>query len=175
MARCRPNWQNPMFLSRNPPRFGDQPAAKTKIPTFLQLFCDCGLFSISKKRNRTAVQQITWLLRLNPQSGISKQSVIAKKLHCKPIFCFWASGDCSKTGPKQTRKGDDASRDESAQPQRRSRGGPAHRRYKMASGCPARRSAATSQKQPATTLQEKSEGIQSRMSSLCFQTILYLL
>lgn len=175
MARCRLNRQNPMFLSRNPPRFGDQPAAKTKIPTFLQLFCDCGLFSISKKRNRTAVQQITWVFA--SQSAIGNLQTIPnrKKVALRADFLFWGLRGCSRTGLKQSRKGDDASRDESTQPQRRSRGGPAHQRYKIASGCPARRSAATSQKQPATTLQEKSEGIQSRMPSLCFQTILRLL
>lgn len=175
MARCRLNWQNPMFLSRNPPRFGDQPAAKTKSRHFCNFFAIADSFPFPKREIGPQYSKLPGLLRLNPQSGISKQSLIAKKLHCEPIFCFWAFGGCSKTGPKQTRKGDDASRGESAQPQRHSRGGPAHRRYKMASGCPARRSAATSQKQPATTLQEKREDIRSRMPSLCFRTILRLL
>lgn len=32
---------------------------KTKIPTFLQLFCDCGLFSIRLKGKRAVAQPIT--------------------------------------------------------------------------------------------------------------------
>lgn len=167
MARCRLNRQNPMFLSRNPPRFGDQPAAKTKIPTFLQLFCDCGLFSISKKRNRTAVQQITWVFA--SQSAIGNLQTIPnrKKVALRADFLFWGLRGVFQDRSEAVQKGRRCEQGRSAQPQRRSRGGPAHRRYKMASGCPARRSTAT--------LQEKSEGIQSRMSSLYFQTILRLL
>ena len=59
MARCRLNWQNPMFLSRNLPRFDDQPAAKTKIPILLQLFFDWGLFFVPVKRKRVVTRLIT--------------------------------------------------------------------------------------------------------------------
>ena len=83
-----------MFLSRNPPRFGDQPAAKTKIPTFLQLFCDCGLSSISKKRNRTAVQQITWAFA--SQSAIGNLQTIPnrKKVALQADFLFLSLLGC---------------------------------------------------------------------------------
>ena len=89
-----------MFLSRNPPRFGDQPAAKTKIPTFLQLFCDCGLFSISKKRNRTAVQQITWAFA--SQSAIGNLQTIPnrKKVALRADFLFF---ELSGTAPRRVR------------------------------------------------------------------------
>lgn len=159
MARCRPNWQNPMFLSRNPPRFGVRPAAKTKIPTFLQLFCDCGRFSVSKKQNRTAVQPITLILRLDSQLGISKQSVIAKKLHCEPIFCFWASWAVPQGG---------LLRHWGAVP----RGGPLRHWEAVPQGGPLRH-------RKSTPLQRckksKSESTQLRMPSLCFRTILRLL
>lgn len=65
------------YLLRDLPRRGGLLVAKTKIPPFLQLFCDCGLPSIPKKRNRTATQLDhlrfcvsirNWKVLNNPQS-----------------------------------------------------------------------------------------------------------
>lgn len=64
-------------LLRDLPRRGGLLIAKTKIPPFLQLFCDCGLPSIPKKRNRTTTQLDrlrfcvsirNWKVPNNPQS-----------------------------------------------------------------------------------------------------------
>lgn len=105
MGFCRLNRQNPIFLSRNPPRFDDQPAAKTKIPTFLQLFCDCGLFSISKKRNRTAVQQITWAFA--SQSAIGNLQTIPnrKKVALRADFLFLGLRGLLQDGSEADPKG----------------------------------------------------------------------
>lgn len=64
-----PRRGNPLFTESAPlrqsilcrirPHYGDPPIAKTKIRTILQLFCDCGLFSVSGKRTIAALQQIT--------------------------------------------------------------------------------------------------------------------
>ena len=65
------------YLLRDLSRRGGLLVAKTKIPPFLQLFCDCGLPSIPKKRNRTATQLDhlrfyvsirNWKVLNNPQS-----------------------------------------------------------------------------------------------------------
>lgn len=94
-----------MFLSRNPPRFGDQPAAKTKTPTFLQLFCDCGLFSVSKKQNRTVVQQSTWAFA--SQSAIGNLQTIPnrEKVALRADFLFLSFRGLLQDGSEADPKG----------------------------------------------------------------------
>lgn len=175
MARCRLNRQNPMFLSRNPPRFGDQPAAKTKIPTFLQLFCDCGLFSISKKRNRTAVQQITWVFA--SQSAIGNLQTIPnrKKVALRADFLFWGLRGVFQDRSEAVQKGRRCKQGRvgSAPTALSGRACAPAVQDSLGLSCEAVRSNIA--KAARYNVARKSEGIQSRMSSLCFQTIFRLL
>lgn len=72
---------------------GDLPVAKTKISLFLQLFCDCGSLSASKRRKWAAKQRI--LLRFCSVIGIqgSRNNPQSQKSCRKPgIFVFSLPG-----------------------------------------------------------------------------------
>lgn len=121
---------------------------KQKSRHFLQLFCDYGLPSIPKKRNRTATQLDhlrfcvsirNWKVLNNPQS---QKSCTASR-----FFVFeppeMASGRVwSIPGRQRCERG-------SARPWGHLRDGPADWRCKMASGGPAKRPATILQKQKA--------------------------
>ena len=140
---------------------------KTKIPPFLQLFCDCGLPSIPKKQNRTATQLDhlhfcvsirNWKVPNNPQS---QKSCTASRL-----FVFeppgMASGQVwSIPGRQRCERG-------SARPW----GTPSGRSRRLAAQDGLGRSREAAARNIAK--KTKSEGIQLRMPSLCFQTILRL-
>lgn len=81
------------------------PLQKQKSRLFCNFFAIADSFPFQKSKIRPQCSQLPGLFRLNPQLGISRQSLIAKKLHHEPIFCFWSSGDDFKTNLGQFGEG----------------------------------------------------------------------
>ena len=101
----RRHHRGPARLSQSLPRWaGPRLAKKQKIRLLCNFFAITDSLQFPKSENRPFHGRFTAFSSRYPRFGAPKQSIIAKKLQSRPIFCFRAPKEASNQRHKRDRR-----------------------------------------------------------------------